>query len=131
VPPNRLHEARLKLAAQGLPKGTGIGVEILQEEQSFGTSKVVEGARYHHAIETELARTITTMSNVKSARVHLAIPKRSVVVRNRENPSASVALNLYGGRNIDKSQVSAITHMVASSISNLSVDNGMERENLI
>ncbi|MCW8853229.1 MAG: flagellar basal-body MS-ring/collar protein FliF [Gammaproteobacteria bacterium] len=123
VPPGRIHEARLKLAAQGLPKGTGVGVEVLQEEQSFGTSQFVEGARYHHAIETELARTITTMRNVKSARVHLAIPKRSVFVRNRENPSASVALNLYGGRSIDQEQVNAITHMVASSISNLSVDN--------
>ncbi|MDH5471425.1 MAG: flagellar basal-body MS-ring/collar protein FliF [Gammaproteobacteria bacterium] len=122
VPPNLIHEARLKLAAQGLPKGTGIGIEILQEEQSFGTSQFVESARYHHAMETELARTISTMQNVKSARVHLAIPKRSVFVRSREEPSASVALSLYGGRTIDQEQINAIIHMVASSISHLSVD---------
>ncbi|MDH5764760.1 MAG: flagellar basal-body MS-ring/collar protein FliF [Gammaproteobacteria bacterium] len=125
VPPNRVHEARLKLAAQGLPKGTGIGVESLQEEQSFGTSQFVESARYHHAIETELARTIGTMRNVKSARVHLAIPKRSVFVRQSsgERASASVALTLYGGRTIDQGQVNAITHMVAASVSRLAVEN--------
>ncbi len=123
VDAGRVHEARLKLAAQGLPKGTNVGVEMLQEEQSFGTSQFVESARYHHAMETELARTISMMRNVKSARVHLATPKKSVFVRKRETPSASVALNLYGGRNIDDSQVNAILHLVASSISNLSPDN--------
>ncbi len=123
VESGRVHEARLKLAAQGLPKGTAIGVEMLQEEQSFGTSQFVESARYHHAMETELARTISTMRNVKSARVHLAIPKHSVFVRKREMPSASVALSLYGGRNIEQGQVNAIVHMVASSISSLSPEH--------
>ncbi len=120
VEPGRVHEARLKMAAQGLPKGTGIGIEILQEEQSFGTSQFVESARYHHAMETELARTISTMQNVKSARVHLAIPKRSVFVRKQDPPTASVTLSLYGGRTIDQGQVNAIVHMVASSIPHLS-----------
>lgn len=119
VESGRVHEARLKLASQGLPKGTALGVEMLQAEQSFGTSQFVESARYHHAIETELARTIGTMRNVKSARVHLALPKSSVFVRKRDNPSASVALNLYGGRTIEQGQVNAIIHMVASSVSNL------------
>ncbi len=123
VDSSRVHEARLKMAAQGLPKGTSIGVEMLQEEQSFGTSQFVESARYHHAMETELARTISTMRNVKSARVHLAIPKQSVFVRKRETPSASVALSLYGGRNIEQGQVNAIVHMVASSISSLSPEH--------
>lgn len=123
VESGRVHEARLKLAAQGLPKGTGIGIEILQEEQSFGTSQFVESARYHHAMETELARTISTMRNVKSARVHLAIPKRSVFVRDRTEPSASVALTLYGGREIDQGQVNSIVHLVASSISHLKAEN--------
>ncbi len=123
VESGRVHEARLKLAAQGLPKGTGIGIEILQEEQSFGTSQFVESARYHHAMETELARTISTMRNVKSARVHLAIPKRSVFVRERTEPSASVALSLFGGRDIEQGQVNAIIHLVASSISHLSTEN--------
>lgn len=119
VAAGRVHEARLKLAAQGLPKGTGIGIEMLQDEQSFGTSQFVESARYHHAMETELARTISTMQNVKSARVHLAIPKRSVFVRNQVKPTASISLNLYGGRTIEQGQVNAIIHMVASSISHL------------
>ncbi len=123
VDSSRVHEARLKMAAQGLPKGTAIGVEMLQEEQSFGTSQFVESARYHHAMETELARTISTMRNVKSARVHLAIPKHSVFVRKREQPSASVALSLYGGRNMEQGQVNAIVHMVASSISSLSPEH--------
>jgi len=123
VESGRVHEARLNLAAQGLPKGTAIGVEMLQQEQSFGTSQFVESARYHHAMETELARTIGTMRNVKSARVHLAIPKHSVFVRKKQKPSASVALNLYGGRAIEQGQVNAIIHLVASGISNLSAEN--------
>jgi len=123
VESGRVHEARLNLASQGLPKGTAIGVEMLQEEQSFGTSQFVESARYHHAMETELARTISTMRNVKSSRVHLAIPKNSVFVRKRERPTASVTLSLYGGRNIEQGQVNAIVHMVASSISSLSPEH--------
>jgi len=123
VESGRVHEARLKLASEGLPKGTAVGVEMLQAEQNFGTSQFVESARYHHAMETELARTISTMRNVKSARVHLAIPKSSVFVRKKEKPSASVALNLYGGRTIEGGQVNAIVHMVASSISSLSTEN--------
>jgi len=123
VESGRVHEARLKLASEGLPKGTAVGVEMLQEEQNFGTSQFVESARYHHAMEVELARTISTMRNVKSARVHLAIPKSSVFVRKKEKPSASVALNLYGGRTIEDGQVNAIVHMVASSISSLSTEN--------
>jgi len=123
VESGRVHEARLNLAAQGLPKGTAIGVEMLQQEQSFGTSQFVESARYHHAMETELARTISTMRNVKSARVHLAIPKNSVFVRKQQKPSASVALSLYGGRAIEQGQVNAIIHMVASGISNLTAEN--------
>lgn len=123
VESGRVHEARLNLAAQGLPKGTAIGVEMLQQEQSFGTSQFVESARYHHAMETELARTISTMRNVKSARVHLAIPKHSVFVRKKQKPTASVALSLYGGRVVEQGQVNAIIHMVASSISNLTAEN--------
>ncbi len=123
VESGRVHEARLNLAAQGLPKGTAVGVEMLQQEQSFGTSQFVESARYHHAMETELARTISTMRNVKSARVHLAIPKSSVFVRKQQKPTASVALNLYGGRVIEQGQVNAIIHLVASGISNLSSES--------
>ncbi|HED33767.1 MAG TPA: flagellar M-ring protein FliF [Gammaproteobacteria bacterium] len=123
VASGRVHEARLKLASQGLPKGTAIGVEMLQQEQNFGTSQFVESARYHHAMETELARTISTMRNVKSARVHLAIPKNSVFVRKRVKPSASIVINLYGGRVIEPGQVNAIVHLTASSIASLSPEH--------
>lgn len=123
VESGRVHEARLKLASQGLPKGTAVGIEMLQQDQGFGTSQFIESARYHHAMETELARTISTMRNVKSARVHLAIPKKSVFVRDQEEPTASVALNLYGGRTIEDGQVNAIVHLVASSIANLAAEN--------
>jgi len=123
VASGRVHEARLNLASQGLPKGTALGVEMLQQEQNFGTSQFIESARYHHAMETELARTISTMRNIKWARVHLAIPKHSVFVRKREHPTASVALNLFGGRTIDKGQVNAIVHLVASGITNLTAEN--------
>lgn len=119
VESGRVHEARLKLAEQGLPRGTGMGVEMLQQEQGFGTSQFIESARYHHAMETELSRTISTMRNVKSARVHLALPKRSVFVRDQDKATASVALTLYGGRTIEQGQVDAIVHLVASSIPHL------------
>lgn len=122
VEPGRVHEARLKLAEQGLPHGTGMGMEMLQQDQSFGTSQFIESARYHNAMEIELARTISTMRNVKSARVHLAIPKRSVFVRNQDKATASVALTLYGGRDIEQGQVNAIIHLVASSIPNLNAE---------
>ena len=122
VEPGRVHEARLKLAEQGLPHGTGLGMEMLQQEQGFGTSQFMESARYHNAMEIELGRTISTMRNVKSARVHLAIPKRSVFVRNQDKATASVALTLYGGRDIEQGQVNAIIHMVASSIPNLNTE---------
>ncbi|VAW63955.1 Flagellar M-ring protein FliF [hydrothermal vent metagenome] len=123
VESGRVHEARLKMASQGLPRGTATGFEMLQQEQNFGTSQFVESARYHHAMETELARTISTMRNVKSVRVHLAIPKNSVFARKRTKPSASIVLNLYGGRVIEPGQVNAIVHLTASSVSSLSPEH--------
>ena len=122
VPAERVHDARLKLALQGLPKGTDGGFEMMDEQQGFGTSQFMEAARYQHALEGELARSIMTVSNVQTARVHLAIPKQSVFIRNAEHPSASVLINLYPGRNLDEGQVSAIIHLVASSIPDLSTE---------
>lgn len=119
VPAGAVHKARLKLAAQGLPKGNGIGFELLQKEQELGTSQFLEHARYQHAIEVELARSITTMKDVEAARVHLAIPKRTAFLRQQERPSASVLLNLYAGRALTEDQVASIVHLVASSIPSL------------
>lgn len=119
VASDKLHEARLKLAAQGLPRGSGFGLEIMQESGTFGTSQFMENARYNHALETELARTISTLRPVQSARIHLALPESSVFLRKRREPSASVLVNLYPGRELEKSQVASIVHLVASSIPGL------------
>lgn len=120
VPAKHVHDARLKLAAQGLPKGTAVGLELLQKEQELGTSQFVEHARYQHALEVELARSIASLRNVANARVHLAIPKRSVFVRQQQQPSASVVLDLYPGRFLEEEQVAAVVHLVAASIPSLS-----------
>jgi flagellar M-ring protein FliF len=93
---------------------------MLDGDQGFGTSQFVERARYQRAMEEELSRSISQLNNVQSARVHLATPKQSVFVRDRKEPTASVILNLYAGRNIEPGQVTAITHMVASSVPNMS-----------
>jgi flagellar M-ring protein FliF len=121
VPSGELQDARMKLAGQGLPHSGSTGFELMQEDTGFSTSRLVESARYQRAIEGELARTIMTLSNVESARVHLANPKQSVFVRKRKFPSASVVLKLYSGRNLEKGQVEAITHLVASSVAELDV----------
>lgn len=116
VPSRDLHEIRLKLASDGLPRGAAVGFESLQEESGFGTSQFLETARYHRSLEVELARSIAKINNVESARVHLAIPKGSVFVRNRQKPSASVVVHLYSGRVLEETQVAAITHLVSSSV---------------
>ena len=119
VPSTAVHEARMKLAAEGLPKGSGSGLEMLGKEPGFGVSSFMENARYQHAVEGELVRTITAMAGVQQARVHLAIPERSVFVRERDKPSASVMLQLYRGRSLDDGQVAAVVHLVSSSVPDL------------
>jgi flagellar M-ring protein FliF len=119
VASTQLQKARLQLAADGLPKGASNSFEMLGENQGFGTSQFIEAARYQHALEGELARTISNLRNIESARVHLALPKRTVFVRKQEEPSASVVLNLYAGRSLDEGQVASIVHLVASSVPHL------------
>ncbi len=123
VPVDDVDKARMQLAAQGLPNIRPEGFDILNQEQSFGTSQFIRVARYQYALEEELSRSISALRNVKSARVHLAIPKGSVFVRNRKKPSASVVVNLYSGHRISDEQISAITYMVASSVPNLLVED--------
>lgn len=119
VPGEQVHAARLKLAEQGLPKSSGFGLEIMEGGNSFSTSQFMENARYQHALETELARTIGSLQPVQSARVHLAVPKSTVFLGKKQTPGASVLLQLYGGRSVTDAQVSAIVHLVASSIPEL------------
>ena len=116
----QLHAARLQLAGQGLPRGQSEGYELLDKEVGFGTSQFMESTRYQRSLEGELARTISSLAAVDAARVHLAMPRQSVFVRDSRKPSASVFLQLRGGRTLDKPQVDAIVHMVASSIPNMS-----------
>ncbi len=120
VPAADVHKARIHLAKEGLPKGTGRGLEFLSEEESFKTSKFTQYRRYIHAQEIELARSISTIANIESARVHLAIPERSTFIgRSQSKPKATVIVGLYGGRNLGYGQVKAIVHMVSSSIPGL------------
>jgi len=116
VPADQADQIRIKLAASGLPQSTSVGLELLQQEQALGTSQFIETARYQHALETELSRTISSMRNIESARVHLALPKQSVFIRDRAKASASIMVKLFAGRVLEEGQVTAIMNMVASSI---------------
>ncbi len=119
VPADQVHDARLKLASQGLPKGGNVGFELM-ENQKMGISQFLEQVNFQRALEGELARSIQAISSVQTARVHLAIPKSSVFIRDQQKPTASVLLNLYPGRTLDQQQVSAVLHLVASSVPELS-----------
>jgi len=122
VPSEQIHDLRLKLAAQGLPKGGNVGFELM-ENQKLGTSQFLEQVNYQRSLEGELARSIQSLGSVSSARVHLALPKPSVFVRDQQKPTASVLLNLQPGRALDPGQVSAIVHLVASSVPELTIGN--------
>jgi flagellar M-ring protein FliF len=122
VPADQVHGVRLKLAAQGLPRAGNVGFELL-ENQKLGTSQFVEQVNYQRSLEGELANSIQALAAVGSARVHLALPKPSVFVRDQKNPTASVLLNLQPGRALDQAQVSAIVHLVASSVPELTPAN--------
>ncbi len=113
--PRSAHQA----GGQGLPQSDGMGVEMIEKDPGFGTSQFMEKARYQHAQETELARTIVKVQGVQNARVHLALPPPSAFVRDRKSASASVMLQLYPGRRLDQGQVAAIVHLVASSVPDL------------
>lgn len=116
VPSGETRELKLKLAAQGLPRSTSLGYELLDKDNGFGSSKNVEMMRFQRALEGEIALTIQTIQNVKSAKVLLALPVQSVFVRERKKPSASVVVELYQGRTLEKEQVESIVHLVASSV---------------
>jgi len=118
VPAEQVHDARLKLAGQGLPQADG-GFAVMSKDPGFGVSQFMEGARYQHALETELARTIANLQQVEAARVHLALPRQSAFVRDRRPPSASVLLQLKPGRRLAEEQTTAIVNLVASSIPEL------------
>lgn len=122
VPNDQVHPLRLQLAEQGLPQGGNIGLELM-DNQPFGTSQFAEQINFQRGLEGELARSIESLGPVERARVHLALARDSVFVRDRQPAKASVILNLFSGRNLGEGQVDSIVHLVASSVPNLSPDN--------
>ena len=122
VPANQVHEVRLRLASQGLPKGSLVGFELM-ENQKFGTSQFLEQVNYQRALEGELARSMQTLAAVQSARVHLALPKPSVFVKEQQKPSASVVLALHPGRTLDSGQINGIIHLISSSVPDMPAKN--------
>ncbi|RRJ84994.1 flagellar basal-body MS-ring/collar protein FliF [Aestuariirhabdus litorea] len=120
VAAEEIAKARMTLAAAGITGDRTIGMELLDKEQGLGTSQFMENVRYRRGLEGELARTIASLYNIRNARVHLAIPKRSVFVRDPRKPSASVFVELYGTRGLAPQQVTAIMNLVASSVPEMS-----------
>jgi flagellar M-ring protein FliF len=123
VPESKVQEARIRLASQGLPQSDSMGIEMIQKDSALGNSTMMESARYQSVLETELARTIIKVQGVQSARVHLALPKPSVFLRDAHKATASVMLQLYPGRRLEPGQVAAIVHLVASSVPELSASD--------
>lgn len=122
VPHQQVRELRLRLASQGLPKSSTTGFELLDDEK-FGLSQFNEQVNFQRALAGELSRTIETLDPVMTARVHLAIPRPSVFVREKQPPTAAVTLKLQPGRVLDASQINAVVHLVASSVAGMSADN--------
>lgn len=118
VPVGKVHDARLKLASQGLPKGGLVGFELM-ENQKLGISQFAEQVNFQRGLEGELARSIQTLAAVRGARVHLAIPKQTAFLRDELKPSASVLVGLQPGRTLDAAQIAGIVHLVSSSVPQL------------
>ena len=114
VPVGQVHDVRLRLASQGLPKGGLVGFEVM-ENQKLGISQFAEQINYQRALEGELARSIQSLAAVKGARVHLAIPKQTAFLRDEQKPTASVLVALHAGRTLEPAQVAGIIHLVSSS----------------
>lgn len=123
VDSNKIHQARMAVSAAGMPVDQSVGFELLDGEQPLGTSQFMENARYRRSLEGELSRTISSIGSVKSARVHLAIPKSSVFLRDGREPQASVFVETYQGMVIADAQVRAIGNLVASSVPELQLEN--------
>ena len=115
VPSSKVHDARLKLASSGLPKGSVVGFELMDGAR-FGQTQFQERLTFQRGLEGELTRSITAMPAVQAARVHLALPNQNGFFREQQKPSASVLLSLHPGRTLDRAQVAGIVHLIASSV---------------
>ncbi|MBK1885512.1 flagellar basal-body MS-ring/collar protein FliF [Marinobacter sp. DY40_1A1] len=123
VPSEQVYTARLKLAAEGVTDQKTMGYELLDKDRGLGTSQFMETVSYRRGLEGELARTISSMRGVRAARVHLAIPERSVFVRDARDPTASVFLEVFAGRRPEQEQIAAIVNLVAGSIPMMNKDH--------
>jgi flagellar M-ring protein FliF len=119
VPADQVHDVRLKLAQTGLPKGSTVGFELMDSAR-FGTTQFQERLNFQRGLEGELVRSITALSAVESARVHLALPNQNGFFRDQQKPSASVLLTLRGGQVLDRAQIAGIVHLVSASVPELS-----------
>ncbi len=119
VPTSQVGTTRLFIAEQGLPGGGTLGYEILDRDKAVGTSSFMQNLNRVRALEGEISRTIISLGPVKSARVHLVLPRRELFTRDRQDPSASVALRMRGATRLDRSQVLAIQHLVAAAVPGL------------
>ena len=118
IPAERVHDVRLRLATQGLPKGSVAGFELM-ESSKFGMTQFQERLNFQRGLEGELTRSIQALSSVQSARVHLALPNQNGFFREQQKPSASVRVSLHPGRILDRAQLAGIVHLVASSVPEL------------
>lgn len=119
VPADKVHDARLKLASAGLPKGSVVGFELMDNAR-FGQTQFQERLTFQRGLEGELTRSILALGSVEAARVHLALPNQNGFFREQQKPSASVLLTLYPGRTLDRTQLAGIVHLVSSSVPELS-----------
>ncbi|GLR63922.1 flagellar basal-body MS-ring/collar protein FliF [Marinospirillum insulare] len=116
-----VHRARMQVAGADISQPNTVGYELLDGDQGLGTSQFMENARYLRSVEGELSRTITSIDAVRQARVHLAVPRQSVFLRDQRKPSASVFLSLTPGRSMDATQANAIMRLVSSSIPEMDI----------
>ncbi len=122
VPSDQVARLRLALAEQGLPEDGSIGYEIFDRDQTLGTSNFIQNINHVRALEGELARTIATVSSVSAARVHLVLPRRELFSRQRLDPSASIVLKMRGTGRLDRGQIQAVQHLVATAVAGLKPD---------
>ena len=122
IPYEKIYETRLELASKGLPRGTGIGFEVF-DDTKLGMTEFVQNVNYQRAIQGELSRSINTLMEVESSRVHIVMPARSLFIEEEEAATASVILKLRRGKYLSKDQIQGIVHLISSSVSRLKTED--------
>ncbi len=123
VPPEEAGKVRMRMAQSGLPRGGSLGYDIFDKKDGFGTNSFVQNINKVRALEGELSRTIASIDVIRNARVHLVLPQRELFSREKQAPSASVFLQILGGKQLEKNQILAIQHLVASAVPELQINN--------